>query len=99
MNKTLQAKHVDEQKVLALIDRIEKEEGRWTLVVDLEKALELPRKVILAKMAALIKRKVIGGCACGCRGDYSRLEQPAPVAMSLGEQIADQEERVGENET
>lgn len=29
-----------------------------------------PPKVALAKMKALIRRKLIGGCACGCRGDF-----------------------------
>lgn len=74
MNKTLQAKHVDEEKVLALIDRIQQEEGRWTLTFDLEAAFpDIPLKVLRAKMAALIKRKVINGCACGCRGDFERV--------------------------
>jgi hypothetical protein len=30
-----------------------------------------PQKVALAKMRALIKRGLIDGCACGCRGDFT----------------------------
>lgn len=29
-----------------------------------------PRKVALAKMKSLYKRGLVGGCACGCRGDF-----------------------------
>lgn len=30
----------------------------------------VPTKVFLAKMRSLMKRKLVGGCPCGCRGDY-----------------------------
>ncbi len=29
-----------------------------------------PAKLGLAKMRKLIKRKLVAGCACGCRGDF-----------------------------
>lgn len=29
-----------------------------------------PEKVQLAKMAALIRRGLVDGCTCGCRGDF-----------------------------
>lgn len=29
-----------------------------------------PDKVAIAKMRALIKRGLVDGCCCGCRGDY-----------------------------
>ena len=29
-----------------------------------------PRKLVLAKMRSLIKRKLVDGCDCGCRGDF-----------------------------
>jgi hypothetical protein len=29
-----------------------------------------PRKVALAKMRSLHRRKLVGGCSCGCRGDF-----------------------------
>lgn len=31
---------------------------------------ETPDKLIRAKMAGLIRRGLIDGCPCGCRGDY-----------------------------
>lgn len=29
-----------------------------------------PSKIVLAKMRALYKRGLVGGCTCGCRGDF-----------------------------
>lgn len=37
---------------------------------DLRDRLEFPEKVVLAKARSLIRRGVIGGCGCGCRGDF-----------------------------
>jgi hypothetical protein len=34
---------------------------------------DTPEKVARAKMRAMIKKGIVSGCACGCRGDY-RLE-------------------------
>lgn len=30
----------------------------------------VPDKIVLAKMGRLIRRKLVDGCACGCRGDF-----------------------------
>ncbi len=30
----------------------------------------LPQKIVLAKMKQLIRRGVVSGCGCGCRGDF-----------------------------
>lgn len=44
---------------------------------------ELPLKVVLAKAKALIRRHLVTGCACGCRGDFNRsLPPPAPSQAS-----------------
>lgn len=32
---------------------------------------DIPQKLMLAKMASLIRRGLIDGCPCGCRGDYA----------------------------
>lgn len=31
---------------------------------------DVPPKVLLAKARQLLKRGLIGGCGCGCRGDF-----------------------------
>jgi hypothetical protein len=40
-------------------------------------SVRIPEKVVLAKAKRLVQRGVINGCACGCRGDFSRI---VPVA-------------------
>jgi hypothetical protein len=44
---------------------------RWCLIYDLEERLpSFPPKVILAKCRSLMKRRLMHGCGCGCRGDF-----------------------------
>lgn len=38
---------------------------------------EMPEKVIRAKARKLIRRGVLDGCACGCRGDFEVVQTPA----------------------
>jgi len=33
-------------------------------------APDVPPKLLLAKMRQLYNREFVGGCACGCRGDW-----------------------------
>lgn len=35
---------------------------------------DVPPKVVLAKAKRLIARRLIDGCSCGCRGDFTRLD-------------------------
>lgn len=32
--------------------------------------IEIPNKLLLAKMKKLIRQNLVDGCACGCRGDF-----------------------------
>jgi len=69
--KTLQAKHLDDATILDYVGMINTTEGRWTHRRDFADILpDVPPKVILAKCRSLIKRKLLEGCACGCRGDF-----------------------------
>lgn len=45
---------------------------RWNVKAMLESALGhvIPEKVFLAKARKLMARALLGGCDCGCRGDY-----------------------------
>lgn len=38
---------------------------------------QFPFKVVLAKMRSLIKRGLVDGCDCGCRGDFTITEKGA----------------------
>lgn len=53
--------------------------GHWANRVDLAGLFpEAPEKVVLAKLRSLIKRKLMTGCPCGCRGDFE-------LPVSVGE--------------
>lgn len=41
---------------------------------------DCPRKVALAKMKSLIKRGLVQGCCCGCRGDFELTEKGRDAA-------------------
>lgn len=44
---------------------------RWDVQTTLESSLgEVPEKLFIAKARKLMKAKKLGGCPCGCRGDY-----------------------------
>lgn len=44
---------------------------RWATKLDVQERLApVPPKVVLAKLASAIRRGVLLGCACGCRGDF-----------------------------
>lgn len=81
MKKGIQSKHISDLDVLNyLYDR----QGKWTQlwngyfkekdpsVDDVYYAMPegTPAKVALAKMRSLHKRGYVGGCPCGCRGDF-----------------------------
>jgi hypothetical protein len=46
---------------------------------DVRRAMPLgfdtPDNLVVAKMARLIQRGLLGGCPCGCRGDYEMTQK------------------------
>jgi hypothetical protein len=32
--------------------------------------VQIPEKIVRAKARALVRRRLIDGCTCGCRGDF-----------------------------
>ncbi len=51
--------------------RIQWTNSGWVMRWQLEAVWErIPPKVILAKAKKLMRRKLLDGCACGCRGDF-----------------------------
>ena len=85
MWKQIQAKHIPDGEILALMRPrpfppemiaaypwIGATTPVW-LRYELEQAFpEFTPRVVLAKCRALIRRGLITGCACGCRGDFER---------------------------
>lgn len=72
----MQAKDIPELPVLVFLRDL----GQWATWYDYEPRpantvlrampVDTPPKVALAKMRALIKRGLVDGCPCGCRGDF-----------------------------
>lgn len=74
----MQAKDLEDIKVLGFM--YEKHPKMCFMFDDVETSLfklypGVPYKVMLAKMRSLIKRGLVGGCACGCRGDFYLTEK------------------------
>ena len=70
--KLIQAKDIsDEAMECAIITATLSRDSYWATSWDVGALLpEYPRKVILAKAKAFIRRGLITGCACDCRGDW-----------------------------
>lgn len=73
----MQAKDVPDVPVLRFLRDLDGKWASWfaqgdTLMPTVATAMpiETPEKVRLAKMRQLIKRGLVDGCDCGCRGDF-----------------------------
>lgn len=66
----MQAKDIPDIDILTEIERRRSVEGcpafYWW-----DGWKNFPPKAVLAKCASLIKRGLLEGCACGCRGDFT----------------------------
>lgn len=74
----MQAKDVPERPILALLDAQTKDRYTWTFWWDWDDRRGLrsvmpgvPDRVQQAKLRKLIKRGLVDGCVCGCRGDFT----------------------------
>lgn len=47
----------------------------------------LPDKLALAKMRQMIRRGVVKGCQCGCRGDFEITEKGLTELDAIKEQV------------
>ena len=80
-NGKLQAKDLEDRAVLAEVRRCQRlpwphdgspidDETRWATRWEIAGALgDPPDRVMLAKLGALMRRGLLTGCACVCRGD------------------------------
>lgn len=65
-----QAKDISNITFVITVGLLQLETGRWVNRFALAEALGFPEKVVLAKARKLIRRGVLTGCVCGCRGDF-----------------------------
>jgi hypothetical protein len=79
-NGRLQAKDIPDQVVIdAVVSQYGVHGGNGpnnglasSSLWDVQRVLsDYPPKVVLAKLASLIERGMLDGCACGCRGDFA----------------------------
>lgn len=81
MNRKIQAKHISEIPILEFLEGLNGTWATWFPVKNEDGSFSknsvmnavpsgTPEKVILSKMRSLIRRGLVDGCGCGCRGDF-----------------------------
>lgn len=81
----MQAKNLSDYWMLLSLDRAQAKksavggpcegvEDPWVFTYELhaEVGEHIPWKVVNAKCASMIRRGLLDGCTCGCRGDFCR---------------------------
>lgn len=68
----MKAADLSDQAVLDAVDAGSKRLDGYATLMDLAPFFPgVPEKVLLTKLRRLINRKLLRGCTCGCRGDFS----------------------------
>lgn len=80
----MQCKDIPDQPIISLLERLN---GRWATYWESDEAqggmpsivpampAGTPEKLRRAKMGMLIRRGLVNGCTCGCRGDFEITEK------------------------
>jgi hypothetical protein len=89
----MQCKDIPDRPILEFLLGLNGRWGTWftyepmpdnTVVLAMPKGT--PEKLVCAKMRQLIKRGLVDGCDCGCRGDYVLTDKGrAALTVSAGE--------------
>lgn len=67
----MQCKDIADATLLRFIATKQAEKGAWVNTWDFEPPYsDLPDNLFRAKMGKLLKRGLLTGCNCSCRGDY-----------------------------
>lgn len=75
MTKAIQAKHISDDQMLAVVRDLYKPGYIGTVLWDIQAAFpDMPPKVVRAKLGQMVRKGVLDGCACGCRGDFLPLD-------------------------
>lgn len=77
VRKAIQCKNIADAPLLDFVAHKQAEKGYWVNTWDfLGTPYEaLPDKLFRAKMGMLIRRGLVDGCNCGCRGDYEMTDK------------------------
>jgi hypothetical protein len=80
----MQAKNISDDVILEAIKASALRTSGWAHLWHIQETLSaFPPKVVRAKLKSMIRRQVIGGCACGCRGDFEILPEVPSYLDSL----------------
>ena len=69
----MKASDITDEEMLTAVRAVRGRHGvpEWAVAWELYKHMSAyPWKVVRAKVASMIRRKLMSGCTCGCRGDY-----------------------------
>ena len=70
----MQCKDIPDEPILRFLAQRPGEWHNWLFgdEKDVRNAMprEVPEKLVLGKMRVLIRRGLVDGCPCGCRGDF-----------------------------
>jgi len=70
------ASDIDDKEILLVVENSCIERGIWSnTTIVAEKYSEFPFKVVAAKLSKLLRRGLLTGCDCGCRGDWELTKQ------------------------
>ena len=61
---------IADDEFLSIVQEINNNENRSAHIGDMEERLSVPLKLVLSKARRLIRRGVLDGCWCGCRGSF-----------------------------
>jgi hypothetical protein len=70
----MQAKDISDAVMLAALEATRGLNGApaWSSLFDVQAHMgNVPPKIVLSKIRSMIKRNLLQGCGCGCRGDFS----------------------------
>ncbi|MET9528203.1 hypothetical protein [Streptomyces coeruleorubidus] len=80
--RRMQCKDIPDEAVCDAVRRVQPSgpaapwRMRWDVQAELEARIgPIPEKLFLAKVRRLFAKKLLGGCDCGCRGDYHLIEE------------------------
>lgn len=79
MTKTVQAKSITTEQFLLAVDVL-RAYGETPTAQSVARQLDLPVKVVCAKITKLDKQRVIEGCGCGCGSPI--FDRPRPSSGS-----------------
>jgi hypothetical protein len=75
----MQCKDIPDKPILEFLKSLEGQWANWCWENEKNVALAMPKgvppKLVLAKMRMLIRRRLVDGCGCGCRGDFVLTEK------------------------